>query len=267
MKSILFLSLLPLSTWAFVTPSSTLVSQRQQQIVIASSQSVALSAKKNKKNRSSGEGFGKSSSSSSAPSSVGSAIEEEATDDASTAAPRALQSINNNAAQQQSPAQQLNLDPNLSDEEKSQEILRQKFGLKSYEEQQADIGDYRAILDAENKKEKRNKLRNLDQVWPEEKDFIAVLPPGVIKGIDSFLKLGLGVTTTAFLASGVLITIEAGSKASLYEIPEGLEDFVVNVIQPNFTPGLGVLLAFSVSLGLFSVGLGGSASSSYKESP
>lgn len=107
----------------------------------------------------------------------------------------------------------------------------------------------------------------MDNVWPEDKDFVAMLPPPVIKGIDSFLKLGLGVCTGAFIVAGVFITIEAGSKAGVYGIPTWLEDFVVNVVQPNFTPGLGVLLLFSVSLGLFSVGLGGSASSSYKERP
>ncbi len=143
--------------------------------------------------------------------------------------------------------------------------MRQKFGLKSYEEQQADLGDYRALLNAEQKKEKRNKLRNLDQIWPEEKDFISVLPPSFIKGIDTILKIGLGVSTVAFITAGIFITIEAGSKATGSALPEGLETFVLNVVQPNFTPGLAVLLAFSVSLGLFSVALGGSASSTYRE--
>lgn len=163
--------------------------------------------------------------------------------------------------------QQLDLDPNLSPEEKSQAILRQKFGLKSYEEQQADLGDYRLILDAEKKKEKRDKLRNIDKLWPEDKDFVALLPPGVIKGIDTFLKLGLGLCTVLFLLAGVFITIEAGSKATANPLPIGLETFIVNIVEPNFTPGLLVLLGFSVSLGLFSIGLGGSASSTYRENP
>lgn len=103
--------------------------------------------------------------------------------------------------------------------------------------------------------------------WPADKDFVSMLPPAAIKGIDSFLKLGLGVCTVAFITAGVFITIEAGSKATGSELPAGLEDFVVNIVQPNFTPGLGVLLGFSILLGLFSIGLGGSAASSYKERP
>ena len=89
----------------------------------------------------------------------------------------------------------------------------------------------------------------------------------MVRGIDTFLKTGLGLTTLAFITAGILITMEAGSKATGKELPGGLEDFVVNVVEPNFTPGLGVLLLFSVSLGLFTVALGGSAASSYREEP
>lgn len=267
--SILFLTLLPLSTcWAFVTPSTSSIRNRPS--------SLALSAKKSKKRRSSssGEGFGKS-----APSVIRGEETASSSSSSSSSNSSPLQSIdsnnNNNVNVNDGDSifpprpttEELNLDPNLSPEERSQAILRSKFGLKSYEEQQADLGDYRALLDAEAKKEKRDKLRNVDKLWPEDKDFVELLPPGVIKGIDTFLKLGLGVCTVAFVAAGVFITIEAGSKATGYELPEGLEEFVVGVVQPYFTPGLGVLLAFSVSLGLFSIGLGGSAQSSYKENP
>lgn len=251
--------LLPLSSWAFVTPSSTSVSSRPNL--------VTLSAKKTKKKRSSasGEGFGKSTAA--AP--VSSAARDEP--GADIGASGGLQSIEESTSStpfnMRSQPQQLDLDPNLSPEEKSQAILRQKFGLKSYEEQQADLGDYRLILDAEKKKEKRDKLRNIDKLWPEDKDFVALLPPGVIKGIDTFLKLGLGLCTVLFLLAGVFITIEAGSKATANPLPIGLETFIVNIVEPNFTPGLLVLLGFSVSLGLFSIGLGGSASSTYRENP
>lgn len=231
---------------------------------------------KKKRNSSSGEGFGKSSANSSA---VGKVVLEYESTGATAKDPRALQSINDPSTvttqqqqQQSSPApstsEQLNFDPNLSPEEKSQAILRSKFGFKSYEEQQADIGDYRALLDADEKKKKRDKLRNIEQLWPEDKpDILSVLPPALIKGVDTFLKVGLGICTVAFLAAGVLITIEAGAKATEGELPSGLEAFVLDVVQPYFTPGLGVLLAFSVSLGLFSVALGGSAASSYREDP
>ena len=246
--------LLLLSALMIATTTRAFITPRPQSIT------TQLSAKKKKQR--SGEGFGKQltkETSSSSFSDEGSSI----------SSATALQSIDATPQQQSqsSPAESLNLDPNLSPEERSQEILRQKFGLKSYEEQQADLGDYRALLDSENKKEKRTALRNLDKVWPENKNFVEILPPSVIKGIDSFLKLGLSVCTVIFVGAGVLITIEAGSKTNLYEIPKELEEFVVNVVQPNFTPGLGVLLAFSVTLGLFTVGLGSSGSSTYREDP
>lgn len=232
------------------------------------SPSSVLFAEKNDRKKSSGEGFGKSSSSSSSNTRAPlrsvdtstSTQQQQQLPDLSPSSPPSANANNNNNIDN------LIDDPNLlSPEERSQTILRQKFGLKSYEEQQADLGDYRALLNAEQKKERRNKLRNLDQVWPEDKDFLAVLPPSLIKGIDTFLKIGLGISTVAFIAAGIFITIEAGSKATGSPLPEGLETFVVNVVEPNFTPGLGVLLAFSVTLGLFSVALGGSASSTYRE--
>ena len=153
----------------------------------------------------------------------------------------------------------------VSPDERSRTILRSKFGLKSYEEQRADLGDYRALANAENKAKTRNKLRNIESLWPEDRDLLAVLPPSVIRGIDTILKLGLGISTVLFVVAGIFITIEAGSKATGSPLPDGLEGWIVNVVEPNFTPGLGILLAFSVSLGIFSVSLGGSASSTYRE--
>jgi hypothetical protein len=127
------------------------------------------------------------------------------------------------------------------------------------------LGDYRALANAENKAKTRNKLRNIESLWPEDRDLLAVLPPSVIRGIDTILKLGLGISTVLFVVAGIFITIEAGSKATGSPLPDGLEGWIVNVVEPNFTPGLGILLAFSVSLGIFSVSLGGSASSTYRE--
>ncbi|EJK45578.1 hypothetical protein THAOC_35802 [Thalassiosira oceanica] len=258
-------ALLPiLSSEAFVSPSR----QRHSWIIAtnthAESTLTSLSAKKKKtKKQRSGEGFGKTAASS--------AVEERSSPEPPSSGgdePRALTSIETAvpAAAANKPAE-LDLDPNMSDEERSRAILRQRFGLKSLEEQQADAGDYRALLDAEEKAKTREKLRNIESLWPEDKDFFAVLPPGLVRGIDTFLKAGLGVTTTLFLLSGVFITLEAGSKATGRELPLGLEDFTVNVIEPNFTPGLGVLLAFSVSLGVFTIALGSTASSSYREDP
>ena len=266
MWSILRLSILLLAVLsccnAFSSPSSIKISSAQQRY---SSTTTILSAKKTKKKRgsSSGEGFGTSTTSTTTKRSnnndnaVLSTYED-------TASSMPLQSINTQQQSQQT--KELNLE-GLSPEERSQTILKEKFGLKSYEEQQADLGDYRALNDAEDKKKKRTILRNLDTAWPENKGFVDILPPSLIKGIDSTLKLGLGGCTVLFVLAGVLITIEAGSKAGVYEIPIGLEEFVVNVVQPNFTPGLGVLLGFSITLGIFSIGIGSSASSTYREDP
>ncbi|KAL9190451.1 hypothetical protein ACHAXT_007662 [Thalassiosira profunda] len=272
MKSLLLLLPLsaPLSARAFVTPSShcplhSSASSSPAGACGGAAVPVTRLAAKKKKQRSasSGAGFGKSPAAS-----AGSAVREEPAE--ASEAPRALQSIEGaplSAAAPTMATEDLGLDPNLSPEERSQAILRQKFGLKSYEEQQADVGDYRAVLDADKKKARRDKLRNIEELWPEDKGIVEVLPPGFIKGVDTFLKAGLGVSTVAFIAAGILITIEAGSKATGTALPPGWEAWIETVVEPNFTPGLGVLLGFSVSLGLFSVALGGSASSTYREDP
>jgi hypothetical protein len=44
-----------------------------------------------------------------------------------------------------------------------------------------------------------------------------------------------------------------------------LDSFIVTTIEPNFTPGLLVLLSFSIGLGLFSAAQLGSAGATYKE--
>lgn len=128
-------------------------------------------------------------------------------------------------------------------------------------------GDERALIESQKKSIQREKLRNIEKLWPEDKDVFEVLPPGLLRGVDSTLKVGLGVCTVLFLVAGVFITIEAGSKATGNALPEGLDSLIVNVVEPNFTPLLGVLLGFSVSLGLFSAGQLGSKGSVYREEP
>ena len=110
-------------------------------------------------------------------------------------------------------------------------------------------------------------MRNLDDMWPEGKDLFDLLLPKLQRGIDFTLKLGLGGCATLFIGAGVLIIIEAGSKAMGNELPNGLEEWVVNAMEPNFTPLLFVLLSFSVGLGLFSAEQLGSNESVYQENP
>ena len=255
-SSLVLSMLLPVCAMAFTIAPSSLLQPTTRPLSM-----LALAAKNKKSRRSTGgEGFGKTAPSSTTSFEDSDDVAVDTTNEIST--PRALQSIDMTANTKA--AAPLKLDPNLSDEERSEQILRQKFGLTSYAEQQ---GDIKQMLADSAKKEEREKLRNWDKLWPEDKDLFAILPPDVLRGIDSFLKLGLGVCTVLFISAGVFITIEAGSKATGYELPLGLEEFVVNVVQPNFTPGLLVLLGFSVGLGVFSAAQLSSAGSTYREDP
>jgi hypothetical protein len=92
-----------------------------------------------------------------------------------------------------------------------------------------------------------------------------MLPPSVLVGIDRFLKAGLFTCGTLFILAGLFITAEAWSKASNQPLPTNLDNFIVDIVEPNFTPGLLVLLGFSVSLGAFAALQLSSSSSQYKE--
>jgi hypothetical protein len=211
----------------------------------------------------SGQGFGKSTSKT---------VDESAVADD---APRGLQSISVDDSSPATNSFQTTNDLDSSDddsssmtpEQRSKSILRNKYSLISYEEQRAMEGDERALVDSQKKQIQREKLRNIEKLWPENADVFEVLPPSLLKGIDTALKVGLGACTLLFMLSGVFITIEAGSKATGNALPEGLDGWIVNVVEPNFTPLLGVLLGFSVSLGLFSAGMLGSKGSVYREDP
>jgi len=155
----------------------------------------------------------------------------------------------------------IELDPNLSTDERNKEILKQKFGLRSYEDQQGDIRA--AAKAAENQK----RVKQIKQMKDEDFDIFMVIPPPLIKGIDAFLKLGLTVSTALFILAGVGITAEAWTVATGNTIPDNVDQFIVSVIEPNFTTGLLVLLGFSISLGIFATAQLGSGSSTYKEEP
>lgn len=61
------------------------------------------------------------------------------------------------------------------------------------------------------------------------------------------------------------ITVEAWSKTTKTALPESLDQFIVGTVEPNFTPGLLVLLGFSVSLGVFAAAQLGSQGAQYRE--
>ena len=153
------------------------------------------------------------------------------------------------------------IDESVPVEERTASLLRDKYGLRTQEEIQA------AAKREEKIKEQRKKVEQWKAMANEGQDFdiMQVLPAPVLVAIDTFLKAGVAICTTLFVLSGIGITIEAWSKASNNPLPENIDNFIVNTIEPNFTPGLLVLLGFSVSLGAFAALQLSSASSTYRE--
>jgi hypothetical protein len=128
------------------------------------------------------------------------------------------------------------------------------------EEQQSDERKREKMAAARAQREQWNKMAE-----KEELDIIALIPGPVQIFIDRFLKLGVAICTVLFVSAGIAITAEAWSKASGNALSPDVDAFIVNVVEPNFTPGLFVLLGFSVSLGAFSAAQLGSAGAQYKE--
>lgn len=159
-----------------------------------------------------------------------------------------------------SPFPDIELDPSLPPEERAKQLLAQKYGLRTLEEQQREA----KLL------EKKQEMMNKQAAWKkateaEEFDIMAALPTPVLVGIDRFLKIGLAVTTVVFVLAGLGITAEAWQASSGNALPADIDNFIVNVVEPNFTLGLGVLLGFSISLGVFATAQLGSASSVYRQ--
>lgn len=154
---------------------------------------------------------------------------------------------------------QVSVDPNLPTDQRTKEILKQKYGLRTFEEQQ---GDIKAAERIAANSQRMSKIKNMKD---DEFDIFMVIPPPIIKAIDLFLKTGLTITTILFVLAGVGICFEAWAVATNNVLPDNIDQFVVNVIEPNFTTGLLVLLGFSISLGIFASAQLGSDSSQYKE--
>jgi hypothetical protein len=151
-------------------------------------------------------------------------------------------------------------------EDRAKQVLRDKYGMKTLAEQQLDAQQL-ARRNEEQKKwaELKKKVATASSNSDDEFDLFSVLPAPVLIGIDLFLKAGTTLCSVLFVASGVLIAAEAWSKASGDPLPSDWDDFIVRTIEPNFTPGLIVLLSFSVSLGIFASLQLGSRGASYKE--
>jgi hypothetical protein len=156
--------------------------------------------------------------------------------------------------------QKVQIDSSLPPEERAKQVLREQYGLKTLEEQQSDERKREKMAAARAQREQWNKMAE-----KEELDIIALIPGPVQIFIDRFLKLGVAICTVLFVSAGIAITAEAWSKASGNALSPDVDAFIVNVVEPNFTPGLFVLLGFSVSLGAFSAAQLGSAGAQYKE--
>jgi len=146
-------------------------------------------------------------------------------------------------------------------EDRTGNILRGKYGLRTREEQEAEELKQKQV------EEQRKKINKWKQLADEGEDFdlLQILPDPVLIFIDRFLKLGLTISTILFVLAGLAITVEAGSKALTSPLPVEVDNFISNIVEPNFTPGLGVLLSFSVGLGLFASLQLNSAASTYRE--
>lgn len=219
---------------------------------IQKSSTTCLQAKK-KKGKQGGKGFGKEP-----PANVETAATATTTSAANTPSPMpmagGLSSVEGGS--NDIPA----VDESIPIDERTAAILRDNYGLRTQEEQQEAYKREQAA------KEQKQKLEEWKKLADDGKEFdiMEVLPGPVLLAIDRFLKVGLAVCTVLFVLAGVGITIEAWSKASEQPLPQDIDSFIVNVIEPNFTPGLGVLLGFSVSLGAFAAAQLSSSSSTYR---
>ncbi len=203
-----------------------------------------------KKDRSTGKGFGKTE----APK-IQSMEDVASTIDTGFTSPGILKSVDGGSTSLPQ------MDDSVPVEERTKSILREQYGLRTREEQQE------AERRQEQMKEQKKKLQEWKKLADEGQDFdlMRVLPEPILIAIDRFLKVGLAICTVLFVLAGVFITIEAYSKTTGNLLPEDLDNFIINLVEPNFTPGLLVLLGFSVSLGAFAAAQLSSASSNYRE--
>ena len=218
---------------------------------------VDLSAKK-KKGRGGSKGFGKVEEKVESPKASKPIVESSATE------PAASEPFLPKGAFLQSVDGGVDSTPEMEDlpaEERAKKLLREKYGMKTLEEQQMKEKQMQQIKQQQKRLAELKKKAELD----EDIDIIAMIPGPVLKGLDTFLKAGVAFSGSVFILAGVGITAEAWSKASGQALPENIDNFIVNTVEPNFTPGLLVVLGFSISLGLLSAASLGSEGAQYRE--
>ena len=247
---------------AFVTNNKVTLS--------TSSPSTSILLAKKKKKRSTGKGFGKKTENTTKPASSKSNnqdlfnIEARAAAAASKEA-MAFTSVDGGLdtipmlSTEEVETKSMSTSDNIEDRTGS--ILREKYGLRTREEQEAEEAKKKKL---EDQRKQLNQWKRLaDQ--GEDFDLLQIIPDPILIFIDNFLKAGVAVCTFVFILAGLAITVEAGSKATGNPLPKQIDDFVANIVEPNFTPALGVLLSFSVALGLFASLQLNSAASTYRE--
>eukprot|EP00978_Attheya_sp_CCMP212_P019979 scaffold56730_cov58-Attheya_sp.AAC.3 len=160
------------------------------------------------------------------------------------------------------PAPLAETSPDMPVEERTGQIMRERFGLKTYEEQEM------TRKESESREEQSKRMQRLKQLAEDDSlDLFTLLPAPLLTFIDRFLKGGLAISTVCFILAGCGICAEAWSASSGKPLPPDMDTFIVNVVEPNFTPGLIVLLGFSISLGIFASAQLGSETSQYQEDP
>lgn len=217
-----------------------------------------LCAKKKKVRNNDSKGFGKVEKEI-APTSSSSYSEDDADGGSSL-----LQSIEDVSPAGSSSSQAVvveEIDESLPPEERAKKVLREKYGMKTLAEKNLNEKQLQARQEQLKFQEELKRKAALDQ----DVDIIAMLPPAAIQGIDFTLKFGVFVTSTLFLIAGGAICFEAWSTVSGNAMPENIDSFIADTVEPNFTTLLGILLAFSVSLGLFASAQLGSGAAVYKE--
>jgi ABC-type dipeptide/oligopeptide/nickel transport system permease component len=237
----------------------------------ASRAQTQLHAKKSKRKQGESRGFGKQS-----PVMEGTSInptepgatpssprrpETSSTESAAASSPSALLQSVAGAVPSDARVKDEESDSTLPPEERAARILREKYGMKTLDEQQVDLKQQQAVS------ERRKQLSEWKKKVERDEDFdvMSAVPAPLLKGIDGFLKVGVAVAGVLFVLSGIGITLEAWSKTTGSSIDPTLDKFIVETIEPNFTTGLLILLGFSVSLGLFAAAQLGSAGAQYKE--
>jgi len=259
-RVLLFLAIATLSqideTIAFVANSKL-----STPLSTSSTSASALLAKKKNKG-SAGKGFGKVSEPPPRPTSNKSSNQDLFNIDARTAEQQKTSAFTSvEGGLDMIPTQDQTTTSSGNIEDRTGSILREKYGLRTREEQEAAEAKKKKLEDQQKKLNKWKKLADEG----EDFDLLRIIPDPILIFIDTFLKGGIAVCTVLFLLAGVAITIEAGSKATKNPLPQQVDAFITNIVEPNFTPGLGVLLSFSIALGIFASLQLNSAASTYRE--